>query len=77
MNRIFNVVWNRALGVMQVVSECARSPHGHAQARTDDRAVDLSVGIPVGLLGSMVLGGAILMAPGLAFAAPVPPPITY
>jgi outer membrane autotransporter protein len=70
MNRIFSVVWNRAAGVMQVVSECARSPHGGAQARTDDRAPDLSVGAPVGLLASMVLGGAILMAPGLAFAVP-------
>ena len=62
MNRIFSVVWNRASGVMQVVCKCARSPH--------DRAPDLSMGAAVGRVASMVLGGAILMTPGLAFAAP-------
>ena len=71
MNRIYRLVWNRALNVMQVASEFARSPSGGAVASAEDRAPGLSVRPLAGAL-ALLLGASLMVSSPAAFAMPGP-----
>jgi outer membrane autotransporter barrel domain len=73
MNRIYRLVWNRALGVMQVASEVARSPRGGAVACADDRAPAMTLR-PLAAVALALFAGVLLSSvPMVAHATPLPP----
>ena len=72
MNRIFRLVWNRALGTVQVASELARAPRGGAQAASDMplpryRALAMACAAALGL--TLSIAPAWAACPGTSIAA--------
>jgi len=74
MNRIYRLVWNRALGALQVASEFAGSPQGGNVASAADRVPGVALRpLPralFGLLAPIALGSMALLATTPAFAQP-------
>ncbi len=71
MNRIYRLVWNRALGALQVASEFASSPQGGNVASAADRVPGMALRpLPRALFGLIALGSMALLASPSAFAQP-------
>ena len=74
MNRIYRLVWNRALGALQVASEFASSPQGGNVASAADRVPGIALRpLPralLGVLAPIALGSAMMLIATPASALP-------